>query len=414
MAVYSYIALDEQGREQRGRVEASDARQATGSLRDRAIYVVDIQEGVGDSPPVDNASGFGNLLGMLSPRQYLPVRDGDMVLFFRQIALMLRAGHTLVEALEASRNLVIKRGLRAAIGRMSESIQRGSSFSAAAAMEKSLFSPMVISLIESGEHSGDLDPVLERLAENLERHQDLKRQLITALTYPSIVVLAAVGVSVFLIVVVIPRFAKFLASKRVDIPPSTQALLDISDWFERWGAIFGTLLFLVLFGMLAAYTTRPGKKVIDRAILVLPIIGKAVMYAAMAQACWIFAMLLRSGVTALQSLRITSGVVGNRVLADGFEQAAEKILQGSSLSNALEHPQIPLLVRHMAAVGERSGQLDTVMSDLGEFYRKELEALIKVLTAMVEPILILMVGGMVGFIYYAFFQAVIKVSTGGM
>ena len=414
MATFSYIALDAKGQEQQGRIEATSAREAARSLRDRAIFAVEIHEGEQSLASGGGQRRVRRLLGRLSPRRYLPVRAGDLVIFFRQLALMLRAGHTLVEALEACREMVAKQRLRAVIGRMSENIQRGASFSAVVARERATFSPMLARLIESGEHSGELDPILERLAESLEKRQELKRQLMTALTYPSFVVLGSVGVCVFLVMVVVPRFSKFLSARKVDIPASTQALMDIADWFQAWGQTLGGLLLGSVLAALVAYTTLPGKRLIDRAVLALPLVGKSVVYAAMAQAGWSLATLLRSGVTALQSLRITGGVVNNRVMADGFELAAERILAGRSLSSALDQRQIPLMVRHMAAIGERSGQLDTVMHELGEFYRKELEALIKAMTALVEPSLILVVGGMVGFVYYAFFQAVLKVSTGGM
>ncbi len=414
MPVFSYIALDEKGQEQQGQIDIGDAREAARTLRERSIFVVEIQEGAGGIHKTGSAGWFKHLRRTFSPRQYMPVRPTDLVVLFRQLALMLRAGHTLVEALEASREMVSKRKLSSVIGRMSDSIQRGSSFSSAVTAEKKVFSPMLANLIQSGEHGGDLGPILERLAESLEKKQEIKRQLVTAMTYPSFVVLFSIGVSAFLVMIVVPRFAKFLSSKRVDIPPATQALMDISDWLLHWGPSLAVLLFVIFFGALVAYTTRPGKRVLDGGILTLPLVGTAVTFAAMAQAGWNLAMLLRSGVTALQSLRITGGVMGNLAIADSFEQAADQILEGRSLSVAFEQRQIPLMMRHMAAVGERSGELDTVMDEVGEFYRKELDVLIKAMTAFVEPALILMVGGMVGFIYYAFFQAVLKVSTGGM
>jgi type IV pilus assembly protein PilC len=414
MGVYSYIALDDKGQEQQGQVEAGDAREAARSLRERAIFVVEIQEGASGIRIEKPAQRLLSGLRWLSPRQHMPVRPPDLVLFFRQVALMLRAGHTIVEALEASREMVPKQRLRQVIERMSEGIQRGQSFSAALAAEKQTFSPMMAKLIESGEEGGELDPILERLAVNLEKRVELKRQLKIAMTYPSFVVVGSIGVSAFLVISVVPRFAKFLNTKKVDIPASTQVLMDIADWFQVWGATLGISLMVITFSLLAAYTTKGGKKVIDRVILILPVVGTSVVYSGMAQAGWTLSMLLRSGVTALQSLRVTSGVMGNRTLADCFESAADQILEGRNLSTALNQGDIPLMVRHMAAVGERSGQLEVVMQEVGEFYRKELEAQVKAMTAMVEPTLILMVGGMVGFVYYAFFQAVLKVSTGGM
>jgi type IV pilus assembly protein PilC len=146
----------------------------------------------------------------------------------------------------------------------------------------------------------------------------------------------------------------------------------------------------------------------------VPVVGSAILFASMAQAGWSLSMLLKSGVTALESLRITSGVIKNLAVSDCFENAANGLLTGRSLSKTFEQPHIPLMVRHMAALGESSGQLDSVMHDVGEYYQKELAAKVKLIAVMIEPMLILVVGGMVGFVYFSFFQAVMSVSKGGM
>jgi len=169
-----------------------------------------------------------------------------------------------------------------------------------------------------------------------------------------------------------------------------------------------------IFCILAAYTTQPGKKIIDRCILALPLVGNAILLAAMAQAGWSLSMLLKSGVTALESLRITSGVIGNLAISECFKTAAEGLLEGRSLSKTFQQPHIPMMMRHMAAVGENSGELDIVMHDVGEYYQKELVAKVRLMTVMVEPMLILMAGCLVFFVYYSLFQAVMSVSKGGM
>jgi type IV pilus assembly protein PilC len=310
--------------------------------------------------------------------------------------------------------MTVKHRFRRAIRRMNEEIRRGASFSSMVAQEKKIFSSEMSKLIASGEQSGNLDSILERLAESIERSKELKRQLIAALFYPLFVLLAAIGVVVFLVVGVIPRFATFLTARNATLPASTQVLLDISEWARNWGGVVGGALGVAIFCILAAYTTRRGKKVVDRCLLAVPVVGSAVLFASMAQAGWSLSMLLKSGVTALESLRITSGVIKNLAVGDCFENAAEGLLTGRSLSKTLEQPLIPLMVRHMAALGESSGQLDSVMHDVGEYYQKELAAKVKLIAVMIEPMLILVVGGMVGFVYFSFFQAVMAVSKGGM
>ena len=414
MPIYSYKGLDVGGEEQYGELEANDAKDVARQLRERSIFVLKVEEGAGIRMDSDIRGTIKNWLSYLQPMRYAPTTSGDLIVFFRQTALMLRAGYTLVTALDACHEMVVKLRLQRTISRMADEIRRGSNFSAILKKEKRIFSPMVANLVASGEQSGNLDSILDRLAESLEQSKDLKRQMVTALFYPAFVLTISIGVVLFLVLGVIPRFANFLSARSVDLPESTQILMDISGLAIDYGKLIAGVSCVTIFAVLAAYTTRPGKRVIDRIILAIPVIGTAVSYAAMAQAGWSLSMLLQSGVTALESLRITSGVIGNLAVGDCFKRAASGLLSGKSLSKTFEQPHIPLMMRHMAAVGESSGQLDTVMYGVGEYYQKELSAKVKLISVMVEPILILMVGGMVGFVYYAFFQAVMSVSKGGM
>ena len=415
MPIYAYTALNTQGQEQQSQIETANSSDAVRILREQKIFVLQIVEGEADLLSGRISMGrFRKLISILSPGQYLPVSNGDLVLYFHQISLMLRSGHPVVAALDASKDMVSKRALRMATGRMSERIRRGKSFSAVLAEEKKIFAPIVAKLIASGEQSGNLDSILDRVAMSLERSKDLKRQLLSAMAYPGIVLFFAIGVVIFLVAGVIPKFAIFLTSRRVSLPASTQLLLDISGWFQDWGVQLSIVLGVALFATLASYTTAMGKRIIDRIMLYIPLVGRAISHAAMAQAGWTLAMLLKSGVTILQALQVTSGVTGNRIIADCFDHAASQLLEGKNLSRAFGQAHIPILMQHMAVVGESSGQLDVVMNDVGEYYQKELAALVKLLTVMIEPALILGVGGMVGFVYYSFFQAVMAVSTRGM
>lgn len=404
MPVFEYLALDTSGAERVGHIEAADERMAALQLREANIFVLSIRDPAAAGRDESGVSRF-------APKRYLSTGQGDLVFLFRQLALMLRAGHTLVQALEANREMTVKFQLRKALGRMRDLIEDGGSFSRALAAEKRVFPPMVSKLIEAGEKSGEIEDILERLAEDIERRLDIKRQLMTAMTYPSLVFLVAVGVSAALVGWVIPRFAVFLSARGVELPPITQFLMDVAAWFQDWGAIFGGGLGLFAFLVLAAYTTLGGKRVIDGLLLHVPVIGPTLRSAALGQAASMLSMQLRSGITLLQSLSITASVIGNQAFADAFAKAGERILSGQPLSLALRMKVMPPLMRHMAAIGERSGELEAVMRALEEYYRKDLQARVKVMAAWVEPVMILVVGGMVGTVYLAFFQAALKVST---
>ena len=199
MPIFSYTALDGNGREQQNQIEAAATRDAVRILREQKIYVLSIVEGeAGIAAGGRSINGvFRRIFRFFSPRQYLPVRDGDLIIFFHQIALMLRAGHPVVAALDATSEMSGKAKLRKCILRMSENIRSGSSFSASMKKEKKVFAPMISSLIASGEQSGNLDSILVRLADGMERSRDLKRQLVAAVAYPSFVLVFAVGVVAF-------------------------------------------------------------------------------------------------------------------------------------------------------------------------------------------------------------------------
>lgn len=410
MALFGYIALDGQGLEQRGELDARDEREARALLRAQRVRVVHLQAG---PLPEDGHLGF-RLVQALSPalpRSWMPVRSADLALMFRQLSLMLRAGHTLVAALDTSARLTAKLRARHMVRALAERLRAGHTLSDAMREQGRPFSTLMVALIESGETSGELDTVLERLADDLDRRTELKRQLVTALTYPGIVFLAAIGVVAFLVMMVIPRFATFLAGSGKELPAAATLLLDISAWLGEWGATLAGGALVLAVGLAVASTIAPARRVIDRALLMVPVVGGTLSAAAMAQAAWTLAMLVKSGTTVLQSLNVTARVVGNQAIAEGFHTAAKDVLTGRSVSAALKQVVIPPLMRHMAEVGESSGELDTVMEAVGRYYRKDLDAKVKVLSALIEPVLILFVGGIVGFVYFAFFQAVMTVSA---
>ncbi|MDR2688305.1 MAG: type II secretion system F family protein [Azoarcus sp.] len=406
MAAFVYLCLNAQGEEVRGETEAPDEIGARRQLKETGLKILSLEPG--------KLGGGRGVLGQLGYQLSLmrSIGTNDKVMFYRQMQLMLKAGHTLLEALSACARLTVKARLSSALDRIAASIQRGSSLSVACAGEKELFTRLALKLIEAGEASGELGAVFERVAIMMERRAEIRRQLITALTYPGFVMLAAIGVISFLVLSVIPRFATFLNGRGKAIPWAAQTMLDAADWFARWGGLVGCVIAGVAVGIPLLRQIPACRFQIDRVTLRLPVLGGTFTAAAMAQVTWIFGILVRSRLTVLDALRICTQVLGNAVFARAFANAAEQVLVGRSLAMALETPALPRLVRHMAAVGEKSGQVDTVMESLGLHYQKDLDARVKLLAVMIEPALTVVIGGVVGFVYYAFFQAMLTVSTG--
>ena len=416
MAHFFYTALNDQGLEVTGNLEAVDIRSAAASLRDRTLFIVRLLERGGASPPADlPAQASRDASRSLKARvaHLRPVKTRDHIFFFQQMALMIRTGLTLLQALDVCGRQTSNARFAATIDRMSTAIQSGKRFSQALALEHRRFPDIVIHLVESAETSGELDVILDQVALYLERKAELRRTLLTSLTYPGVVLLVSIGVAGLLAVKVIPKFAAFFTRRQAVLPWSTQMLLDISEFVQRYGPFIALLLGGIAFGMAAAYTTDRGRRVVDGAALRLPVVGNLLGSGAMAQFGSTLSMLLRSGVTLWQSLRLAGAVVGNRAIRECVAQAAEQILAGRDLATSLRQPLIPTLVSHVAAVGERTGALDRVLGELGQFYDKDLQFRIARMAALFEPAMILILGGMVGFVYFAFFQAVFQIATAG-
>ncbi len=408
-SVFSYIGLNAQGKEISGQLHAENLAEARALLRGQGIHLLELQQGELDSHSLgDTWHAFWKWF-----RSGLSVRNSDLMLFYRQMQLMLGAGHTILEALEAAGKLASRPRLTMQLDRCAERIRGGSSFSAAISQERSTFPRIAVKLAEAGEASGELDSVFDRLAALSERRADIRRQLLTALTYPTIVLLIAIGVIAFLVTTVVPRFAVFLQSRGKSIPWAAKMLLDTADWLEQWGIFLALGVLGVIVALLIVRRIPPVRLVMDRLILKVPVLGSTLMAATMAQVTWTFGLLLKSRLTVMEALRTVTQIVGNASLNTALESASKSVLEGSSIAVAFDRPPIPHLVRHMSAVGERSGEMEGVMEALGKHYQKELDSRVKFLSSMIEPVLTLLIGGVVGFVYYAFFQAVMSVSTGG-
>jgi type IV pilus assembly protein PilC len=414
MPTFSYIALDRSGAEQTGTIEAGSQRDAAFELRRRSMRVLRLHEGALPLGPWQWL--LNRLAGLLPSRllRRLPVRASDRVFFFYQLALMVASGGTVVEALRASGPLCSRLALERGAMRMADRITSGSSLSDAMRQEKKLFPNLAASLVAAGEQSGDLAQVLERLAANLERTQDIKRDLFSATIYPTIVLISALTITWVLLHFVIPAYARFFSGRRIAMPYLLGRFISLSDWLDLYGLYLFGGIGLTVFLVLAAYTTQRGKRVIDWVLLRVPLIGYALRTTAMAQFSHTLSMLLGSGLTVLEGLEVVASATPNAVIAGSFRRAREQIIRGGSLTKSLQQSNIPPLIWQMLAVGERSGELGSVLAQMGRFYDRQLSTRVKLIITWIEPIMILVVGGLVGLIYFAIYQAILRAATGGM
>jgi len=406
MPIFAYTALTASGSELSGKQTSVDITAAAQILRERGLRVLELKK----------ARGQGGFLGQANATDWLAsqrsVSPSALVFFFRQMAFMLRAGLPVMQALQLSQSQLSSPRLKLTLRLMLKDIESGLAMSVAMKKHKDVFANMAINLIVAAESTGELDAVMERLAVHLEKKAAIRAHMINAMIYPAVVFVAAIGVGLFMTLKIIPKFADFLLAQGRTLPNSTQNLIDFSVYVQTNGLLIIGVCIAVIISILLTYQTKKGRYTIDSFLLRIPIFGSMITTGAMAQMTWALSTLLSSGVTVFNALKITSELLNNRVYSDKLMNGSEHILNGKDMSSSIKHPQMPVLVLQMITVGEQTGSLDHVLKELGAYYEQLLEVAIKRLSAMIEPAMILLIGGMVGFVYYAFFQALFSLVGG--
>lgn len=403
MPLFNYVALDKNGKEQYGTLEAEDKQDVNAQLRRLELYGLEVKH---DSESMDDGGVAGELNDFLA--QIGRVSNSKKIFFFRQMSLMLKSGLALTESLDMVANIVGgKMGL--VVGEISVHIKQGGTFSDGIA-EAGIFPNMSEHMIRSAEATGELDVVMGRVANDMERKADMKREMTAAMLYPGITMLIALLMGYFLVATVIPKFAKIFENSGKKLPPETQNLIDLSNFFAEYGlfVLAGIIAFFISLSYIRS--TIKGRYITDRIILMIPVFGKIVRVGAMSQIGWGLSMLLQSGLTLVEALKIVEKLMTNSVIALEIKKAKDNVLVGRDLGSSLTSPFIDPLISQLATVGEKTGGLVAIMLEAGEFYEQNLKALSKTLSTLVEPAAILIIGGMVMMVYIGFFKAMMGAS----
>jgi type IV pilus assembly protein PilC len=398
MATFSYTVRDAGGQTRSGTSEAENAEILRRRLQEQGFTVTDIKQtaaGKKRSP----GGGWGR------------VKLNDLAIFCRQFSTMIDAGVSLVRALDVLGEQTQNPKLRRMIIDIQQEVEAGQTLSKAMGKYPKTFTSLFVGLVRAGEVGGVLEEALQRLSHFLEKDMELRRKVKAALTYPSIVVVVAVGIVVGLCTFIVPKFVDLFKELGVtELPAMTQVLVDFSDFLKnRWyvGLVILLLLYITTkwFG-----TTRVGRRVIDRIKLKVPVFGKLHHKIVLARFSRTLGTLLVSGVPILQALETVAGVVGNGIIADAVMEARARIREGDRINDPLEKSRMfPPMVVHMISIGEESGALDTMLSKIADFYEQEVDATLQSLTSAIEPVLIVFLGVCVGFIVIAMFMPLIQV-----
>jgi type IV pilus assembly protein PilC len=340
-----------------------------------------------------------------------PVSVRDKAIFSRQFAAMVNAGVAMVRCLsilgEQCTNPRMKKSLRA----ISLEVQQGVNLSDAMRKHPDCFDNLYISMVEAGEVGGVLDEVLNRLAKVLEDMARLKNQVKGAMAYPIAVGILACIVFVGMTVFLIPVFANIFKGLGTELPGLTLFMLDVSNILTSWRAIIPVIVIVgTVIAFRTYYKTKNGRVTIDRILLKMPILGDLNEKSAVARFCRIFGTLTRSGVPILKSLDIVRDTSGNQVIANAIEKSKQDVQQGGMLSLALQRERVfPPLAIQMISIGEETGELDSMMMKVADFYEDEVEQAVKALTSVLEPIMMVFLAGMVAVILLSMYLPMFKV-----
>ena len=397
MPEYSYLARDDSGKMQRGRITAESPSALRSLLESRGDKLVSLS--------TETSSDLTNEIKASNPLQGLPPRSATVEIALEQLAVLLRSGIGLLQSLQTVAEQSTSVSLRKICEQLSDDIQDGDSL-ADSMQRHSCFPPIVVQLVRVGESTGNLDLVLDRAAVQMTSRRENMSNVRTAMAYPAFVGTAAVLIASYLVLFVIPELQKFLTSIGRRLPPLTQSLVDVSTWIRIHGLTVAVLLVAALIALVLTYRWPPGRDFIDRWSLRIPVLGSVLRLGGTVTFASAMAVMIRSGITLSEALRTVEALHGNKHLAARVAAAREAVIEGGSLSTPLaeKHAFMPMLSR-MVAVAESTGELDEVLEQVTKFHEKRLQATIKRLGKLIEPATIIVVGGIVGYVYLAFFMA---------
>jgi type IV pilus assembly protein PilC len=369
------------GREIRSSVEAVNEQSAIAALLNRNLLVVSIQE----------------KLAKKGKAQGGEVSLSDLVVFTRQLATMIDAGIAIVQALQALAEQTPNKAMRDVLNDVCSRVQSGESYSEALQKHPKVFNRLYVSMISAGEKGGMIADIMARLATYLENTERLRKKVKTALMYPTAVTFVAIGITTFLLVKVIPVFKDVYSGFGAKLPGPTQVLMDISDLVRHWFVLLLILAAAAIWGWLSFIKTKSGLEFWDARRIKLPIFGSIAHKICLARFTRTLASLIRSGVPILEVLQIVSQTVGNVIMEKAIKTAMGDIERGEGISAALgKNPIFPSMIIRMLSAGEQTGKIDEMLERVSNFLDGEIEATLSGLMSLLEPIMICVLGVLIG------------------
>jgi type IV pilus assembly protein PilC len=381
----------------KGEIEADTREVAIASLRQQHIVVTTIKP----KPKDLTLPGFGG-----------KVSEKELVLFTRQFSTMIDAGLPLVQCLDILSKQTENQTFAKTIVEIKKEVEGGATFADALRKYPKIFDDLYVNLVQAGEIGGVLDATFARLAGYIEKARSLKGKVKSAMVYPSAIMFVAVSVVIFLMIFVIPIFAQMFQDFGGTLPWPTRLVIGLSDIVKSY-VLFTIPVFIVaVFGFKQYYRTEAGKRLIHRTLLKVPIFGPLLQKAAIARFSRTLSTLMGSGVPIIDSLDITARTAGNKVLEDAVLASIGSVKEGQTLATPLaKHPVFPPMVVQMVEIGDVTGELDSMLSKLADFFEEEVDRAVEALTAMLEPMMMVFLGTVLGFIIVAMYLPIFKMAS---
>lgn len=385
---YAYKALKD-GKEVSGFIEGSDKEAAIGALVHQGVHPLSVHE----------TSGKGKGLFSSTPKK---VKLQDLVIFTRQLSTMISAGVPLARSLATLGADSESPALKEAVGNIVKEVEGGAPLGDAFAKYPNIFSDVYVNMVRAGEEGGILDEILKRLATQVEMDASIRKKVKSASAYPMVLLVVTVVAFFGIMLIIMPKISKILVSlggPDAKLPAYTQVLLNFSHFMTKNIIPIAVILGLIIFGVIHYIRTPKGKYNFHMLLIKTPIIKNIMVKMAVARFSRTFASLMSAGVSVLDALEVTGGAIGNKVFEKDLHEAAIQVRNGKALSEPLSKSDIwPPIVSQMLAVGEETGEIDTVLVKVADFYEEEVSTLIDGLASVIEPVMIVILGGAVGLI----------------
>ncbi|KEF33744.1 MULTISPECIES: type II secretion system F family protein [Deinococcus] len=394
MPVYEYRVRDRSGKILKSQMEAETERQVRDALRAKNVFIVEIK------PPKTGLNADVKIPGLTDR----PPGLKQVAIFSKQLATLINAGVPLVQSLAILQKQIEHKAFQGIVASIRTDVEGGTPLSEAIVKHPKVFNRLYVNLVRAGETSGTLDAILDRIAAFQEKELALRGKIKSAMTYPVMVLVFALGITYFLLTTIVPQFAGILAQLNAPLPAITRLLMAVSDFLKSSGLLIFGMIGLIVVAYRFIYKTPKGRSAIDDIKLRLPVFGKLLQKSAIASFARTFGLLISSGVNIIESLEITKGTANNAVVEETIENAKNVVMVGEPMSASLATSKVfPPMVVSMVSIGEETGALDSMLGKVGDFYDREVDEAVESLTAAIEPLMIVFLGVIVGTIVAGMF-----------